>query len=291
MNAAVLTVSDGVHHGTREDRSGDTLAELLAGEGFAVERRVVPDEADEIADAIVELAGRSSLVLTTGGTGFTPRDVTPEATRRVLEREAPGHRRGDPGRCPHEDAARTALPRPRRASGRDARRQPPRARREGVATASRSCSPPSPTGSSWPPATRARGTSRREHGGALPPPPLRLARQVRAHRLRAAVRLRRRLPRRRRLPGHRHPRLAHARDGRGPHARDGAEPARRRRARRAEPADGRARDPGRRALARTGLGALRGGARPLSRGRVPARADRPLALADPRRHVRRSTRT
>lgn len=90
MNAAVLTVSDGVHHGTREDRSGDTLAELLAGEGFAVERRVVPDEADEIADAIVELAGRSALVLTTGGTGFTPRDVTPEATRGVLEREAPG---------------------------------------------------------------------------------------------------------------------------------------------------------------------------------------------------------
>ena len=50
MRAAVLTVSDGVHHGTREDRSGDTLAELLAGEGFEVERRVVPDEADQIAD-------------------------------------------------------------------------------------------------------------------------------------------------------------------------------------------------------------------------------------------------
>ena len=90
MRAAVLTVSDGVHHGTREDRSGDALAELLAGEGFAVERRIVPDEVDEIAVAIADLADRSSLVLTTGGTGFTPRDVTPEATRTVLDREAPG---------------------------------------------------------------------------------------------------------------------------------------------------------------------------------------------------------
>jgi len=90
MKAAVLTVSDGVHHGTREDRSGDTLVELLVGEGFAVERCVVPDESDAIAAAIVELAGRSSVVLTTGGTGFTPRDVTPEATRTVLDRDAPG---------------------------------------------------------------------------------------------------------------------------------------------------------------------------------------------------------
>jgi molybdenum cofactor biosynthesis protein B len=90
MKAAVLTVSDGVHHGTREDRSGDTLTELLTAEGFEVERRVVPDESDAIASAIVALSGENSLVLTTGGTGFTPRDVTPEATRPVLEREAPG---------------------------------------------------------------------------------------------------------------------------------------------------------------------------------------------------------
>jgi molybdopterin adenylyltransferase len=86
----VLTVSDGVHHGVRDDRSGETLAELLAGDGFEVVRRVVPDEQDRIAAAIVELAGTCSLVLTTGGTGFTPRDVTPEATRPLLEREAPG---------------------------------------------------------------------------------------------------------------------------------------------------------------------------------------------------------
>lgn len=90
MRAAVLTVSDGVHHGTREDRSGDVLSELLDGDGFEVERRVVPDEVELIAAAIVELAGRASLVLTTGGTGFAPRDVTPEATRPVLDREAPG---------------------------------------------------------------------------------------------------------------------------------------------------------------------------------------------------------
>ena len=90
MRAAVLTVSDGVHHGVREDRSGEALAELLVGEGFDVERRVVPDEQDQIAAAIVELAATCSLVLTTGGTGFTPRDVTPEATRPLLDREAPG---------------------------------------------------------------------------------------------------------------------------------------------------------------------------------------------------------
>jgi molybdopterin adenylyltransferase len=90
VRAAVLTVSDGVHDGTREDRSGDTLEELLQGDGYEVTRRVVPDEREEIADAIRMLAGEARLVLTTGGTGFAPRDVTPEATRVVLEREAPG---------------------------------------------------------------------------------------------------------------------------------------------------------------------------------------------------------
>jgi molybdenum cofactor synthesis domain-containing protein len=79
-----------VHHGTREDRSGDVLADLLEGDGFEVVRRVVPDERDQIERAIVELAMEARLVLTTGGTGFAPRDVTPEATRSVIEREAPG---------------------------------------------------------------------------------------------------------------------------------------------------------------------------------------------------------
>lgn len=89
--AAVLTVSDGVHHGVREDRSGDTLVELLVAEGFRVERRVVPDERDQIAAAIAELAAAGArVVLTTGGTGLAPRDVTPEATASVLDRLAPG---------------------------------------------------------------------------------------------------------------------------------------------------------------------------------------------------------
>jgi molybdenum cofactor biosynthesis protein B len=90
MRAAVLTVSDGVTEGTREDKSGDVLEELLAAEGYDVERRVVPDERGEIAHAISELAAGSPLVLTTGGTGLGPRDVTPEATLTVLERAAPG---------------------------------------------------------------------------------------------------------------------------------------------------------------------------------------------------------
>jgi molybdenum cofactor biosynthesis protein B len=86
----VLTVSDGVVAGTREDRSGDALAELLRADGYEVERRVVPDERDEIAAALSDLATAARLVLTTGGTGLAPRDVTPEATRGVLDREAPG---------------------------------------------------------------------------------------------------------------------------------------------------------------------------------------------------------
>jgi molybdopterin adenylyltransferase len=90
VNAAVLTVSDGVARGERDDRSGDALEELLRGDGYEVERRVVPDEAGEIAQAIEELAAGAPLVLTTGGTGLGPRDVTPEATRTVLQREAPG---------------------------------------------------------------------------------------------------------------------------------------------------------------------------------------------------------
>lgn len=90
MNAAVLTVSDRVSRGEAEDASGDALAELLVGDGYSVIRRVVPDEAAEIAAAIEELAAEAPLVLTTGGTGLAPRDVTPEATRTVLQREAPG---------------------------------------------------------------------------------------------------------------------------------------------------------------------------------------------------------
>jgi molybdenum cofactor synthesis domain-containing protein len=91
VTAAVLTVSDGVHAGVREDASGEMLDELLRDEGFDVVRRVVPDDAPLIASAIEELVESGAvLVLTTGGTGFAPRDVTPEATRSVVDRDAPG---------------------------------------------------------------------------------------------------------------------------------------------------------------------------------------------------------
>jgi molybdenum cofactor synthesis domain-containing protein len=90
--AAVVTVSDGVSEGVREDVSGGAVAALLEGNGFAVARRaVVPDERDRIAALLRELAAAgTALVATTGGTGLGPRDVTPEATAAVLEREAPG---------------------------------------------------------------------------------------------------------------------------------------------------------------------------------------------------------
>ena len=84
----MLTVSDGVSAGVREDRSGDALAELLAGDGYEVERRIVPDERAQIAAALAELDAR--VILTTGGTGVAPRDVTPEATAEVVERLVPG---------------------------------------------------------------------------------------------------------------------------------------------------------------------------------------------------------
>jgi molybdopterin adenylyltransferase len=90
VRAAVLTVSDGVSAGEREDASGDLLAEALETDGWEVERRTVPDNRDEIVAMLRELADSSDLILTTGGTGFGPRDVTPEATAEVLERAAPG---------------------------------------------------------------------------------------------------------------------------------------------------------------------------------------------------------
>lgn len=90
MNAAVLTISDGVARGERGDESGALLDELLAAEGYDVVRRVVADERTEIAEAIEELSDECALVLTTGGTGVAPRDVTPEATASVLERQVPG---------------------------------------------------------------------------------------------------------------------------------------------------------------------------------------------------------
>ena len=90
--AKVLTVSDGVIAGTREDRSGAALAGALADGGWeVVERRVVADGVDSVAAALRELcAGFVGVVVTTGGTGFAPRDQTPEGTLAVLDRAAPG---------------------------------------------------------------------------------------------------------------------------------------------------------------------------------------------------------
>ena len=85
-----MTVSDGVAAGEREDESGALLVELLEGEEYDVEHRVVPDERAKIAATLRELAQNAQLVLTTGGTGISPRDVTPEATESVLDRHVPG---------------------------------------------------------------------------------------------------------------------------------------------------------------------------------------------------------
>ena len=90
--AKVLTVSDGVFHGVREDRSGAALREQLVEAGWDVtDERVVQDGIGPVAEALIAMTeGFAGLVVTTGGTGFGPRDLTPEGTRSVLEREAPG---------------------------------------------------------------------------------------------------------------------------------------------------------------------------------------------------------
>ncbi len=90
--AKVLTVSDGVAEGVREDKSGAALVKCLTGAGYAVaDHQICADGVESVADALRKLtAGFSGLVVTTGGTGFGPRDLTPEGTRAVLEREAPG---------------------------------------------------------------------------------------------------------------------------------------------------------------------------------------------------------
>lgn len=89
--ASIVTASDGVAAGAREDLSGRLVAELLVAAGFELaDHVVVPDELEMLIATLTRLAERSRLVVTTGGTGFGPRDVTPEATRAVIDREAPG---------------------------------------------------------------------------------------------------------------------------------------------------------------------------------------------------------
>jgi len=92
LRAKVLTVSDGVVHGTRDDASGAALVQQLADAGWTVvEHRVTADGVDNVANTLREMCGGfAGLIVSTGGTGFAPRDQTPEGTRQVIEREAPG---------------------------------------------------------------------------------------------------------------------------------------------------------------------------------------------------------
>jgi molybdopterin adenylyltransferase len=92
LRAKVLTVSDGVFHGVRDDTGGRGLVAHLAANGFeVVDHRVSPDGVEAVANALIEMSDDfGGVIVTTGGTGFAPRDLTPEATRSVIEREAPG---------------------------------------------------------------------------------------------------------------------------------------------------------------------------------------------------------
>ncbi len=88
--AVVLTISDSTASGQRTDTSGPALKDILLKKGFAASGEVVPDNRETIFQALLRLSAKFDLVVTTGGTGLGPRDVTPEATRAVIEREVPG---------------------------------------------------------------------------------------------------------------------------------------------------------------------------------------------------------
>jgi molybdenum cofactor synthesis domain-containing protein len=88
--ALVITASDGVEAGVRTDTSGELVADRLGSLGFEVERALLPDEEAQLASALSAGASDHELVVTTGGTGLTPRDVTPQVTRRVIDYEVPG---------------------------------------------------------------------------------------------------------------------------------------------------------------------------------------------------------
>lgn len=93
LKIAVITVSDKGYRGEREDRSGKYIVDYFTDKGWEItDHTVVPDEKDMIRNLLIEICDnrKANLILTTGGTGFSPRDVTPEATREIFEREAPG---------------------------------------------------------------------------------------------------------------------------------------------------------------------------------------------------------
>ena len=93
FRAGIITVSDKGSQGQREDLSGPAIAQVLAGAGFTVSITIiVPDDIGQIANALIEMSDRErlDLILTTGGTGLSPRDLTPEATLKVLDKEIPG---------------------------------------------------------------------------------------------------------------------------------------------------------------------------------------------------------
>ena len=93
FSAGIITVSDKGSQGKREDQSGPVIAELLAGADVSIRKTIIiPDEIDQISQAIVQFADveKLDLILTTGGTGVSPRDLTPEATLKVLDKEIPG---------------------------------------------------------------------------------------------------------------------------------------------------------------------------------------------------------
>ena len=250
-------------------------------------RRVVPDEVEEISTAISELADDAQVVLTTGGTGVGPRDVTPEATRIVLERWALGHRRGHPRGRRREDAARHAFARRRRHSRQDARRQPAGLARRLPGRVRRA-----------PAGARARRAAARRRGDGAPADVMESA-VVYPRRFASLVKLEHtvfalpfayvgaflaldRGAERRADP------LGDAGHGRRALVRDGGEPPRRRRHRRAQPAHGgpRAAAAGRLRPGRSLL-LLRRLARRLPARRLQPRPGRPLAVADSGGDVRR----
>ena len=227
VKAAVLTVSDGVDMGTREDASGDLLEELLRGEGYEVVRRVVPDERDSIAEAIEELAVESEARADDRRHRARPagRDAGGDDDRPRARRARASPRRSAPTRS-RRRRTRCCPAGSQESEGRRSSSTCP-ARPVAAATGSPSSSRHSSTRCGCLPARRP-PTARRDRRRVSQA--VRLAREDRAHGLRAPVRLRGRVPRRRRRAERARPLLDHRRDGRSPLACDGAEPADRRRA-------------------------------------------------------------